>query len=106
MALILTTTDFVPGKKVVQILGVVRANTVRAKHLGKDIMAGFKNIAGGELHEYTDLLKDSREQAIQRLEAKATAMGADAVLNIRFTTSSIMRSASEILVYGTAVKLK
>ncbi|MAH42472.1 hypothetical protein CL614_01965 [archaeon] len=106
MALILTTIDSVPGKKIVQTLGVVKANTVRAKHVGKDFVAGLKNIAGGELHEYTDLLKDSREQAIQRLEANATAMGADAVVNIRFTTSSIMRSASEILVYGTAVKLK
>ncbi len=106
MAIILTTIDSVPGKKIVQTLGVVRANTVRAKHLGKDIMAAFKNIAGGELHEYTDLLKDAREQALQRLEAKASAMNADAVLNIRFTTSAIMGGASEILVYGTAVKLK
>jgi len=104
--MILTNTDFVPGKEIAQVLGTVRGNTVQAKHIGKDIVAGFRHVVGGEIKEYTEMLAEAREIALKRMEQKAEKLGADAVLNIRFMTSAIMANAAEILAYGTAVKLK
>lgn len=104
--MILTTTETIPNREIVEILGVARGSTVRARNFGSDIFAGFKNIIGGEIEEYTKLQAQSREQAMQRLERDAQRLNADAVVNIRFTTSTIMQGASEILAYGTAVKLK
>lgn len=104
--MIITTTETIPGKEISEILGVSRGSTVRARHLGKDIFAGLKNIVGGEIHEYTELQAQAREQALQRLIRDGERVGADAVINIRMHTSMIMQGASEILVYGTAVKLK
>ena len=104
--MILTNTDSVPGKEIKEILAVVRGNTVQAKHIGKDIIAGFRSIVGGEIKEYTDMLVEAREIALKRMESKAEELGADAVINIRFMTSSIMASAAELLAYGTAVKFR
>jgi len=104
--MILVNTDFVSGKEVKEVLGLVRGNTVQAKSIGKDITAGFRNMVGGEIKEYTNMLSESREIALKRMEEKAQELGADAVINIRFMTSSIMGGAAEILAYGTAVKLK
>jgi uncharacterized protein YbjQ (UPF0145 family) len=104
--MIMTNTDFVPGKEVDQILGLVRGNTIQAKHVGKDIVAGFRNFVGGEIKEYTEMLSEAREIALKRMEQKAQKLGADAVINVRFMTSAVMASAAEILCYGTAVKLK
>jgi uncharacterized protein YbjQ (UPF0145 family) len=103
--MILSTMDSVPGREVVEVLGLVRGNTIRARHVGKDIMAGLRNIVGGEIAEYTKLMGESREQSIDRMVQRAQELGADAVLEVRFTTSMIMSQAAEILVYGTAVKL-
>lgn len=103
--MITTTTETVPGKKIIEILGVARGSTVRARHLGRDIFAGLKNIVGGEIHEYTQLQAQAREQSLQRMQDDALKLGADAVVNVRMHTSMIMQGASEILVYGTAVKL-
>jgi len=105
MEIITSNTDTIPGKKVKQILGVVKGNTIRARHMGRDIMAGFKNIVGGEIKSYTEMISNAREEAFNRMVNQAQEMGADAVLNIRFTTSAVMQGASEILAYGTAVKL-
>ncbi|MDI3502404.1 MAG: hypothetical protein PWR09_529 [Archaeoglobi archaeon] len=104
--MIVTTTDFVPGYEVSEILGVVFGNTVRAKHIGKDITAALKNIVGGELKEYAEMLRDAREEAMNRMINEAKKLGADAVLNVRFTTSQTMTGAAELLAYGTAVKLR
>ncbi len=104
--MIVVNTDFVPGREIDKELGLVRANTIRAKHVGKDIMAGLRNIVGGELREYTEMLSEAREEALQRMEKEAEKIGADAVINVRFMTSSVTGGASEILVYGTAVRLK
>ena len=104
--MIVVNTDFVMGEKVEEVLGLVKGNAVRAKHLGKDIVAGFRHLAGGEITEYTEMLSEAREIALQRMVKKAEELEADAVINTRFTTSSIMGGAAEILVYGTAVKLK
>jgi len=104
--MIITNTDFVTGKEIKEILGLVRGNTIQAKSIGKDIKAGFRNIAGGEIKEYTEMLAEAREIALRRMEEKAQNLGADAVINVRFMTSSIMGGAAEILAYGTAVKLK
>lgn len=104
--MIITTTETIPGKEVSEILGVARGSTVRAKNIGRDMMAGLKNIVGGEISEYTKLQANSRDQAIQRMMADAKRLGADAVINVRLSTSMIMQGASEILAYGTAVKLK
>jgi uncharacterized protein YbjQ (UPF0145 family) len=103
--MILSTTDSIPNRTVVESLGISRGSTVRARNLGRDIFAGLKNIVGGEIEEYTKLQAQSREQAIERMIADAEKMGADAILNVRFSTSTIMQGASEILAYGTAVKL-
>jgi len=104
--MILTTLEYVPGKTITKHLGLVQGSTVRAKHAGKDIMAGIKNIFGGELKAYTELLSESREEAIDRMKEQARETGANAILNIRFSTSSITQGASEIYTYGTAVILE
>ncbi|KXA99478.1 hypothetical protein AKJ40_03030 [candidate division MSBL1 archaeon SCGC-AAA259M10] len=104
--MIIANTDFIAGKKVKENLGLVRGNTIRAKGLGKDIKAAFRNIAGGKIDEYVDMLSESREEALNEMVEKAEEMGADAVINVRFMTSSVMGSAAEILAYGTAVKLE
>ena len=104
--MITATINDVPGRKIVEILGTVRGNTVRARHLGKDIAAVFKNMVGGEIDDYTKLLAESREQSFDRMVAEAQARGADAILGIRYSTSAISAGAAEILVYGTAVKLE
>ena len=101
----MTTLESVPGKSITQHLGLVQGSTVRAKHAGRDIMAGLKNIFGGELKGYTELLHESREEAINRMIEQAQSVGANAILNIRFSTSSITQGASELFTYGTAVKL-
>jgi len=103
---ILSNTEVVPGKQITSFFGVVSGSTVRAKHIGKDIMAGFKNIVGGELKGYTELLQESRAEATSRMVAQARELGANAVLNVRFTTSSVAQGASEILAYGTAVRIE
>lgn len=104
--MILVTTPNVPNKSIAETFGIARGSTVRARNVGKDILASFKNLIGGEVSEYTKLQADSREEALKRMEEDAISMGADAVLNVRFTTSVVMQGASEILAYGTAVKLK
>jgi len=104
--IITSTTTEIPGKKVVKILGVVRGNTIRARHLGRDIAAGFKQIVGGEIKSYTQMLSQAREEAFNRMVNQAVELKADAIINIRFTTSNVMQGAAEILAYGTAVKLK
>lgn len=101
--MILSTTEFIPDKKIVKVLGVVRGNTVRARHLGKDIIAALKNVVGGEIEEYTKLLSESREQAMDRMIEAAEKLGANAIIGVRFGTSFIMQNAAEILAYGTAV---
>jgi uncharacterized protein YbjQ (UPF0145 family) len=104
--MIITNTEFVTGKEIKEILGLVKGNTIQAKSIGKDIKAGFRHIAGGEIKEYTEMLAESREVALKRMKDKAEKMNADAIINIRFMTSAIMGGAAEILAYGTAVKLK
>ena len=104
--MITTTTANVPWKEVSELLGISRGSTVRARNIGRDIFAGLKNIVGGEISEYTRLQAQSREQAFQRMMKDAESMGADAVINVRFTTSMVMQGAAEMLAYGTAVKLK
>jgi len=104
--MIVVSTDRIAGKKVVRTLGIVRGNAVRARHIGKDIQALFRNIVGGEIHEYTKLMAESREQAIDRMVEEARALGADAVVNTRFVTSMIAQGAAELLAYGTAVTLE
>ena len=101
--MILATTETIHGKKIVKTLGVVRGNTVRARHLGHDVVAGFRNLVGGEVHEYAKLVAESREQSLDRLQTRAKEMGANAVVGLRFATSVLMSGAAEMLVYGTAV---
>ena len=101
--MILTNTETVPGKRVVEAYGLVTGSTVRAKHIGRDFMAGLKNIVGGELRGYTELLGEARDEAFERMLEQATAKGANAVINVRFSTSSVTQGASEILAYGSAV---
>lgn len=103
--MILTTTDSVPGRTILSTIGVVRGNTVRAAHLKSDVTAWMKNLVGGEVHEYTKLMAESREQALDRLESHALAKGADAIVGLRFVTCEIAEGAAEFLAYGTAVKL-
>lgn len=103
--MIVTNLETVPGREIISQLGMVQGNTVRAKHVGRDIMAGLKNIVGGELRGYTELLTDAREEASRRMIDAADALGADAVVNVRYSTSSITAGASELFAYGTAVKL-
>lgn len=104
--MIVTNTETIPGREIKEILGIARGSTVRARHIGRDIFAGLKNIVGGEVHEYTQLQAEAREQSLQRMMTDAEKLGADAIVNVRMHTSMIMQGCSEILVYGTAVKLK
>ena len=104
--MILATTEAVIGKRIVTVLGLVRGNTVRARHIGRDISAIVRNIAGGEITEYTKLLAESREQSIDRMVDEAERLGANAILGVRFSTSSIMGAAAEVMCYGTAVLLE
>ncbi len=104
--MILTNVNTVPGKKIVEHFGIVQGSTVRAKHVGRDFMAGLKNLVGGELKGYTELLQDSREEAMNRMAEQARQMGANAVVNIRFATSSVAQGAAELFAYGTAVRVE
>lgn len=101
--MLMSNIETIPGQSIVQMLGVVTGSTVRAKHIGKDILAGFKNIVGGELKGYTELLQEARTQALQRLVMEAHSRGANAIVNIRFATSAIAGGAAELMAYGTAV---
>lgn len=104
--ILISNTELVPGREIVEFYGVVTGNTVRAKHIGRDIMAGLKNVVGGELVGYTELLQDSRQEATQRMIEQARSMGANAVVNVRFATSSISQGAAELFAYGTAVRVR
>lgn len=101
--MLLTNLEYIPGKKIVKHLGLVSGSTIRAKHLGSDLMAGLKNLVGGELKGYTDLLNQSREEAVDRMKKQAEKLGANAILNVRFSTSSVAQGAAELYAYGTAV---
>jgi len=104
--MLLSNTETIPGKTIVEFYGVVSGNTVRAKHVGRDIMAGLKNIVGGELKGYTELLGESRQEATNRMVEQAQSMGANAVVNVRFATSSVAQGAAELFAYGTAVRVE
>ena len=104
--MILLTTDKIPGKRIIKVFGLVRGNTIRARHIGKDLLAGLKNIVGGEISDYTKMMAESREQALDRLIEDAEAVGANAVVGVRFATTSMMQGAAEFLVYGTAVTVE
>lgn len=104
--MIITTTDYIPGKEILEVIDIARGNTVRARHIGRDIAAGFRQIVGGEIGVYTKLMADAREEAIDRMIADAERIGADAIINVRFMTANVMQNSSEVLAYGTAVKLK
>ena len=104
--MIVTNIESVPGKRIVEHYGLVQGSTIRAKHFGRDFMASLKNIVGGELKGYTELLVESRAQAMERMVAQAAELGANAVINVRFATSSVAQGAAEILCYGTAVKVE
>jgi uncharacterized protein YbjQ (UPF0145 family) len=104
--MIVVNTDTIPGYRIVRALGLVQGNTVRAKHLGRDIAAGFKNLVGGELKGYTELLTEARREAVERMLAQAQQLGADAVLNVRFSTAAVTAGAAELYAYGTAVKVE
>ncbi len=104
--MITTNTDFIPNYEITEILGIAIGNTVRAKHLGKDIIAGLKQLVGGEIRQYSEMFMEARQEALQRMIDHAERLGADAVINVRFTTSQTMEAAAELLAYGTAVKIK
>ncbi len=104
--MIIVNTSEIVGKEIIEGMGLVRGNTIRARHVGQDIMAGLRNIVGGEIKEYTQMITEAREEALKRMVFDAEKLGADAVVNVRFTTSQVMGGAAEILAYGTAVKLK
>lgn len=104
--MLLSTREVLEEYEILETLGLVRGSTVRVRHLGNDILAGFKNLVGGEITAYTELMSDAREQALDRMTADAEELGANAVLCVRFTTSMLMRGASEILAFGTAVKVR
>ncbi len=104
--MIVVTTGDIPGKTIKRTLSLVRGNTIRARHIGHDISAALKNLVGGEIRDYTKMMAEAREQAIDRMIEEAENQGANAVINVRFTTSMIMQNASEILVYGTAVVIE
>jgi len=101
--MIITTSEQIPGRNVIKTIGWVKGNTIRARHMGKDIMAGLRSVVGGEITEYTKMMAESREQSIQRMVEEAESQGANAIIGLRFTTSMVMQNASEILAYGTAV---
>lgn len=103
--MIVVTSPDVPGREVVEVLGMVRGNTIRARHLGHDIQASLRNLAGGEVHEYTKMLAEAREQSVDRMIEDAAALGADAIIAVRFQTCQVMKGAAEMLCYGTAVRL-
>ena len=104
--MLMTTSDSVPGREIAETLGLVTANSVRARNIGRDILAGLKNITGGQIGAYRQLLVESREEALARIESEAQALGADAIVALRLSTAAVMQGAAEILVYGTAVKLR
>ena len=104
--MLIVSSPNVPGKKIVKTLGLVKGNTIRARHIGKDILAVFRNIVGGEIHEYTKLMAESREQAIDRMTKSAEQMGANAVISVSSTTSMISQGAAELMVFGTAVVIE
>ncbi len=104
-AILVTNIEIIPGRQVRTHLGLVQGSTVRAKHVGKDILAGLKNIVGGELKAYTELMQEAREESTQRMIAQAQSIGANAVLNVRYATTAVTAGAAEILAYGTAVIL-
>lgn len=104
--MIITTTESIPGAEITEILGVARGSTVRARNIGRDFLSGLKNIVGGEIHAYTELQAHAREEAMERMIEDAEDMGADAIVNIRLSSSQVMQAASEILAYGTAVKIR
>ena len=101
--MLIVTSDEIPGKRIVKVMGMVRGNTIRARHIGRDIMASLRNITGGEIVEYTKMIAESREQALDRMTSEAKALGANAIVALRFTTASMMENAAELLAYGTAV---
>jgi uncharacterized protein YbjQ (UPF0145 family) len=103
--MIVVNIETVPGREIIEVLGLVQGNTIRAKHVGRDIAASFKNLVGGELKGYTELLTEARRQAMQRMMAQAQQLGADAIVNVRFTTSAVTAGAAELYAYGTAVRL-
>ncbi|MCX7845105.1 MAG: YbjQ family protein [Dictyoglomaceae bacterium] len=104
--MIITTTDHIPGYEIIEIIGIVKGSSARARHVGKDILAALRNIVGGEVLEYTKLIGESREQAIERMIQEAKNLNADAIIGVRFGTTQIMQGVAEILAYGTAVKLR
>jgi len=102
----LTTSDEIPGKRIIKTLGLVRGNTIRSRHLGRDVVASLRGIVGGEITEYTKMLAEAREQALDRMVAEAEKIGANAIVAVRFGTSEVMKAAAEILAYGTAVVIE
>ena len=104
--MIIVNTDFVPGHRIREALGLVRGSTIRAKHLGKDIVAGLRTLLGGEIKEYTEMLIESRAESMRRMELQAEKLGANAIINVRFVTSQVMAGAAELLAYGTAVRVE
>ncbi|MBV7339543.1 YbjQ family protein [Chloroflexi bacterium TSY] len=104
--MIITTQDKIAEREIVETLGVVRGNTIRARHIGSDLVAGLRNLVGGEVTEYTKLMAEAREQAMDRMIAEAERLSADAVVGVRFTTSTVLQGAAELLAYGTAVRLR
>lgn len=104
--MLLTTTPDLPGYEIIEVLDIARGSTVRARHLGRDIGAVFKSMVGGEIRAYTDLMADAREQSIDRMIADAESLGANAIINVRFMTSMVLQGSSEILAYGTAVRVR
>ena len=104
--MILTNVEAVPGRQLVEHYGLVQGSTIRAKHVGRDIMASLKNLVGGELKGYTELLKESREEAVERMKHEAVQIGANAIVNVRFSTSSVAQGAAELYAYGTAVRIE
>jgi len=104
--MIVVTTDKIEGKEIVEVLGLVMGSTIRAKHIGKDLMASVRHLVGGEIKEYSEMLREARKEAIKRMVEGAEKLGANAVINVRFTTSMVMSGAAEILAYGTAVKVR
>ena len=104
--MIVVTTDFVPGYRIIEALGIARGSTIRTKHVGKDIMAGLRAIVGGELKEYSEMLTETRNESLKRMTDQATRLRGDAVVNVRFVTAQVMAGASELLAYGTVVRLE
>jgi len=103
---IVVTSDEIRGKKIVEVFGLVKGNTIRARHVGRDILAALRNVVGGEVTDYTKMIAESREQALDRMKAEAQKLGANAVITLRFSTSSMMQGAAELLAYGTAVRVE